>query len=225
MNRFNYIVFLDADKSIFNVKVKYSFLEYFLLETLPAANYAHLAYEKFLKNMNRNILRGVPPSIINRNYYKNFSGMPNKLMYEIGYSWYYKSKLELKENFLNQNVLYEIAMHKKNNAQIVLLSCSFLPCLEPLLDELECSSVICTDLEIINGYYSGNIIYDPIFSEGKTKAIKNFMTKQNENKEEKINNFVRQNEIESSFCDIAFDYKEDILNFYNSDKFRSLYRN
>ena len=205
MSKFNYSTFYDADDLIFNFKIKNSFLEYFLVETLPVENYARRAYEKFIKKYGQNLLNGASESFLNREYYKNFSGMPSKLMLEIGRSWYYKSKLEYKDNFFNQKSLFEIEMHKRNKAQIVILSSSFLPCLEPLMEELSSESVICTELEVINGYYTGNIIFDPIMVEGKTKAIQKFLVKQDPSISHSSNTLSKSEQMDVHFCDISYE--------------------
>jgi len=227
MNKFNYMTFFDADVSIFNCNIRQSFLEYFLIETLPVESYARHSYDKFIKKNNRNILNGASERFLNREYYKNFSGMPAKLMSEIGCSWYYKSKLELNENFLNQKIMFEIEMHKRSHAQIVLLSNSFLPCLEPLMEELASDSIICTELETINGYYTGNIISDPLTADGKRKAIEKFLVKQNciELQPHLNSKSILLEQTHDSFCDISYDYNDDITNYFFSERFKSLYRN
>lgn len=225
MSKFNYIVFFDAENSIFNFKVKYSFLEYFLLETLPQENYARRCYKKFVHKNSEYEKNGVSEFILNREYFKNFSGMPEKLMQEIGHSWYVKYKLELNDIFFNQKTIFEIGMHKKNNAQIVLLSKIFKPCLDPLIEELSAHVAICPELEIINGYYTGNLISDPINSEGKSRAIKDFLAKQKLAKNEIR---FKSDNIESEqllFCDISYEYKEEINNFFSSTRFKNLYKN
>ncbi len=223
MSKFNYITFFDADETIFNFDIKNSFLEYFLIETLPVESYARRAFEKYMNKNNKNSLKGASGSFLNREYFKNFSGMPVKLLSEIGYSWYYKSKLEINENFFKQTSIFEIEMHKRNSAQIVVLSSSFLPCLEPLLDEFCINSLVCTNLEIINGYYTGNILSDPINVDGKTKAIENFLLTQRVGL--KNSNSVNLEQLDAPFCDIAYDYTEDIANYFTSERMRNLYRN
>ncbi|MES2613823.1 MAG: haloacid dehalogenase-like hydrolase [Bdellovibrionota bacterium] len=225
MSKFNYNMFFDANDSLFNFEVKYSFLEYFLLETLPVESYARRAYDKYIDKMNKNILNGASPCYLSKEYFKNFSGMPVKLMFEIANSWYYKSKLDYKEDFFNQKVLFEIKMHKRSNAQIVILSSLFSPCLEVLKEEIFLDAMICSELEVINGYYTGNIICDPLVTEGKSEAIKNFLLKQDSNIIDQKDDFSTSNEVNNYFCDISYDYSDDIINYFSSERFKSLYRN
>jgi len=225
MSKFNYSVFFDVETSIFNFDFKNSFLEYFLIETLPVENYARRSFEKFVRKYNRNLLKGASDRFLNQEYYKNFSGMPSKLLLEIGHSWYYKSKLEYGDNFFNPKSIFEIEMHKRNQAQIVLLSSSFPPCLEPLMEEFSFKFIICTELEVINGYYTGNILLDPVTIEGKSESIKNFLLKQ-DNKNlilEEKNSLL--DIVNTQFCDISYDYKNDIMNYFLTERFKSLYRN
>lgn len=207
MTQFNYTTFFDADDSLFNFPVKFSFLEYFLLETLPMESYARRAFEKYMRRNNRNSLKGASAIFLNQEYFKNFSGMPTKLLSEIGYSWYYKCKLELNHNFLNQKSLFEVAMHKRNQAKIVLVSRMFMPCLEPLIEELASNELICAQLEVVNGYYTGNILSDPITVDGKNIAIKNFLSHQESSPpHNRIRNPINVEENEVHFCDISYDY-------------------
>jgi hypothetical protein len=129
MSSYHYCAFYDVDETVFNFKIKESFLEFFLIETLPLESYARRLFNKFLKRDYARRLNGTSELELNKEYFKNFSGMPDKLMQEIGHSWYYKTKLERQEAFFNQKTIYEIEMHKRNGAQIVLLSTSFLSCL------------------------------------------------------------------------------------------------
>jgi hypothetical protein len=213
-------MFYDVEDSIFAFDIKYSFLEYFFLETLPEENYAINQFQKFIQREDAKF--GSNGVLFNRAYFKNFSGMPTKLMYEIARSWYYKNKLEKKDKFFNLQTIYEIEMHKRNDAQIILLSSFFFPCIEPFMEEFSLNNLICADLEIMNGYYTGNILINPIIEQGKEEAINKFLNNILLLKNQTNNQNTDKDNI---YCDISYDYKEEIINLNNKNKNKNLYRN
>jgi HAD superfamily hydrolase (TIGR01490 family) len=64
----------------------------------------------------------------------------------------------------------EIKRHKENNAKIVLLSSALTPVCREMAKNLKMDDIVCSDLEIINGYLTGRPIGKLCF--GKEKAVR-----------------------------------------------------
>ncbi len=56
---------------------------------------------------------------------------------------------------IRQEVNSELIFHKKRNAKTVILSSALLPGCKAVADYLKIDDIICSDLEIINGIYTG----------------------------------------------------------------------
>lgn len=59
------------------------------------------------------------------------------------------------KNALRDKAIDEIKQHKQNDGRIVILSASLPYICDPLKDVLDIDDIICTDLEISNGYFTG----------------------------------------------------------------------
>ncbi len=172
-----YTVFFDIENHIFNIDHKNNFLEYFLIETIPARKYAKDCYKRYLRKSGEKLLLGVSKASLNKYYFKNFSGMSENLLSEIANSWFDSVYKDMKEDLFFHKSIFDIDMHKRNGGKVVLLSTSFLSQVKPLLKELGIDEVVCSQLEVLKGYYTGNIISDPLSELGKVKVMKNYLEK------------------------------------------------
>ena len=72
-------------------------------------------------------------------------------------------------------VVEELKKHQSNNAEIVFVSGSFMPCLAPIANKLGVKHVLAIQLEEINGKLTGNILLPQTIGEGKAEAMNDFM--------------------------------------------------
>jgi putative phosphoserine phosphatase / 1-acylglycerol-3-phosphate O-acyltransferase len=64
----------------------------------------------------------------------------------------------------------EIKYHKEKNAKIVLLSSALTPVCREMAKELKMDDIVCSDLEVVNGYLTGRPVGKLCF--GKEKAVR-----------------------------------------------------
>lgn len=64
----------------------------------------------------------------------------------------------------------EIKWHKEKNAKIVLLSSALTPVCREMVKNLKMDDIVCSDLEVVNGYLTGRPVGKLCF--GKEKAVR-----------------------------------------------------
>jgi HAD superfamily hydrolase (TIGR01490 family) len=76
------------------------------------------------------------------------------------------------KNTIRKEAVLEIEHHRKNNAQLVLLSASLSFICKPVIDFLGLDDLICTDLQVLNNRFSGQPLGDICFGQEKlTRAL------------------------------------------------------
>ena len=70
--------------------------------------------------------------------------------------------------------------HRKAGDRILVITSTNRFIVEPICLALGIDEVIATDLEIVNGKYTGNIIGTPTFQEGKVERFNQWLEEQNE---------------------------------------------
>ncbi|MDR3053167.1 MAG: HAD-IB family hydrolase [Coriobacteriales bacterium] len=70
---------------------------------------------------------------------------------------------------LRPAALAAIEQHRQNGEKVILVSASFRPLLEQAAAVVGAYHVICTEMEVVDGYYSGNVVGQP--PEGEQKLI------------------------------------------------------
>ncbi len=164
-----YYVFIDVDETLIKFKSMFSFLEFLALENKLIKRRYNLFKIKLKFARPFNIKR----EKINRMYYKLFHNLEESCIFEYGQKWF--RQLDLYKIF-NHNVLQEINMHRKLNAEVVLISGSLLPCLQPIAIYLGLTTILCTKQEINkSGKYTGKLIDYPIIGYGKAMAVQKFL--------------------------------------------------
>lgn len=113
---------------------------------------------------------------LNSAYYSLFTGENIQYLKEIGKAWF--STIDISDNY-NKIIINELNNHKNNGADIVLVSGSMYPCLNPLKNKLGVSYVLCSNLEVKNNIITGMLIPPQTIGVGKAVAIKQLCKKQN----------------------------------------------
>jgi HAD superfamily hydrolase (TIGR01490 family) len=73
----------------------------------------------------------------------------------------------------------EIEFHKANNARVVILSSALTTVCRELAEHLKIDDIICSELEIKNGYLTGRPVGHICFGEEKSVRIKEYCKKHN----------------------------------------------
>lgn len=166
-----YIVFFDLDR------------------TLIAANsgtaLVRLAYNKGLMSLS-DLIRAIYLSVLYRLNLKDTlkiiddivawtAGLPEKVILELS--------SEVTENILipsiRSEVRSELKNHREKNAKIVILSSALRPICLDVANYLGMDDIICSDLEVVQGYYTGLPLGHLCFGEEKATRLKEYCEKYN----------------------------------------------
>jgi HAD superfamily hydrolase (TIGR01490 family) len=81
--------------------------------------------------------------------------------------------------FIHSEVISEINTHKEKNAAIVMLSSAIRPVCYEMAKYLDMDDIICSDLEVRNGYLTGRPMGHICFGNEKAVRLKNYCEKNN----------------------------------------------
>jgi len=79
---------------------------------------------------------------------------------------------------IRREVHSEINFHKENGGRVVILSSAILPVCRIVADHLGMDDIICSNLEILNGVYTGKSSRKLCFGEEKVARLIDYCTKQ-----------------------------------------------
>lgn len=97
-------------------------------------------------------------------------GMPEETMIDLCYE---TAETELFP-FIYNEVISEIEFHKKNNARIVILSASLLHICKKIASRTGLDEIICTSLEVKDGFLTGQAVGNLCFGEEKIKRLREY---------------------------------------------------
>ena len=113
----------------------------------------------------------VPPDreTLNRGYYRRYAGVPLADLEAAGRLWY--DGYRRGGAAFVRSALRAVATHRAAGREVVLVSGSMRPLLAPLADELEVSTVVCTELVVgADGVLTGEV-YRPMIGAAKGEAV------------------------------------------------------
>ena len=155
----NYIAFYDLDRTILSTSSGKLFVQY-------------LYKKNYISRLD--LLAGIYISIIHRlgiihsdaiirKWVARFSGWPVKHMQAMTDDWF----TSMVEPTIRNNAAESINTHNDNGAHTVILSAATRFICEPVRYKLNMDSILCTELDIKNGEFTGHIIGD--YNHGEEK--------------------------------------------------------
>ncbi|QQS50729.1 MAG: HAD-IB family hydrolase [Bacteroidota bacterium] len=171
--------FFDVDNTVLNFKSMFKFQDFFYANTSMYNNEERLLEkEKFDKEFREYFATNKPRLFINKRYYEYFKGRNKAEVEKLAEMWYNHEKQNLSNSeFWIQPVVNRLKSHQEMGDKVVLISGSCYEILLPLLRELNVADCISTQLEVIDGVYSGKIIGRQIIGDNKGESIKELAEK------------------------------------------------
>ena len=77
-------------------------------------------------------------------------------------------------HFIRDSIIEEIDIHKRNNGMLVILSASTRHICEPVRSYLGMDDILCTELEVKEGFFTGEVQYDYCYGREKLKRALEF---------------------------------------------------
>lgn len=168
------IAFFDVDETLINSKSMFDFMQFFLKSKKGKVGVIQF---KFYKSVLKSLaFLGLGREKVNKFYYQLYRGEKYKDLMEIGEEWYEARKT--KPSFFMQPAIDRLQELKKSGYEIAFVSGSFRPCLEPLARDLNIKTILCGELELVDGKITGRMTQQCI-GEHKAKLVKRLARSRN----------------------------------------------
>jgi HAD superfamily hydrolase (TIGR01490 family) len=165
----SYFVFSDVDETLINCRSILKFMADFLFSS---SHEGIIDVAEKRKAFNTIIKWSNDPSVkredLNRRYYYLFKGITQSALQNAALHWV--NEHINREDFFIHQVLIDYQEHQKHGAEIILISGSFREILLPIMAHVNATHLICSELEIKDGVYTGKLLQQTI-GEGKWNAI------------------------------------------------------
>jgi HAD superfamily hydrolase (TIGR01490 family) len=167
----SYCVFVDLDETLIKAKSMMAVINEYYHMNSRFKLVAKIKFHIFKMNLCRFAIKNPDRNKLNRFYYEMLAGFSVKKITQASQHWI---KVNYNELF-NFRILEEIKKHRDANAEIIIVTGSFIQCVKPIADYLRIQNIICTELEVKCGHFTGNMLSCPVIGEGKAKAINQFV--------------------------------------------------
>jgi HAD superfamily hydrolase (TIGR01490 family) len=157
--------FFDVDDTLIAMTSMFRFLAF----DLAARGESPDAFRVAIDELGRLKAAGQQREETNRAFYRNFAGRDTVEIMNNGRAWF--AAEHAAGGLFVQRTHAAFVAHARQGDLTVLVSGSFLPCLDPISVHLGADVVLCTQLEIVDGIYSGEITTPMIGAEKARAAV------------------------------------------------------
>jgi HAD superfamily hydrolase (TIGR01490 family) len=162
------LVFMDLDETIIRAKTMLEVMKHHYIKSEYSEVRGLIKYNELLKKLSQyRVEISDDRASVNRLFYKSFKGINVLKMQKKCVDWFSSYGVKM----LNPEVVSEIRHHQELNREIVIVSGSFSECIKPIAEYLGVDKYLCTELEVDNGFFTGELLTQPVIGEGKAKAI------------------------------------------------------
>lgn len=172
----NYYAFFDVDGTLIKGKPMLDMLRFYYQIRFNKV-WGEILYCGFVLKSRLYALLGENRDTLNRHYYRCYKSQDIQWLKKIGERWYARD-IDSKPNAYITNTINEMICHKKNGAEIVLISGSFFACLDPFARRFQIKHILATKLEKMHHELTGEILEPQTIGLGKAKAIHQFLEQQ-----------------------------------------------
>lgn len=167
-----YIVFSDVDETLIRFKSMITFMDYFLYETRYAATSGAEEKRKEFQAINEANTPTADRVALNRRFYEMFAGISQAELRESARTWM-KDVMARGDLFVHA-AYSEQQEHRKRGAELVLVSGSFHDILGPIYEYVGADRLICSELEVEDGVYTGTLLQQ-VIGDSKWDAISRYI--------------------------------------------------
>lgn len=173
----SYFVFSDVDETL----IKFKSTLVFMSEFLFSSDYAkkndfsdkQREFDTIVK-LNKDSRNS--REILNRRFYSIFEGVPQSVLQKFSYHWI-QSKIDNEDLFIDET-LKAHQEHQKKGAKLILISGSFPEVLKPIQEYVKAEHLICSELEVKDGIYTGRLLKQ-VIGEEKWNSILDYISGRN----------------------------------------------
>jgi HAD superfamily hydrolase (TIGR01490 family) len=142
--------FFDVDETLISVKSMFRFLEYHLRVMGAGPDAYPAARDRLLTQA-----AGTTRAVANRAYYELYAGVSSELLSAHGRAWC--AEEISRPAFFHPALVERFRRHRRAGHLTVLVSGSFLACLQPIADHLGADEILCSVPLIADGRYTGAV--------------------------------------------------------------------
>lgn len=158
------VALFDVDGTLIRGTSLFRFLEYRMAaEGRPAAD-----YHRERGRLAGLTAGGAARAVTNREYFASYRGLAVGKVAELGRDWFAAERAQ--GSFFHSEAVRALFRHRSRGHLVVLVSGSFAPCLTPVAEALGVETVLCTEPEISDGRFTGEVAA-PMIGERKAAAI------------------------------------------------------
>lgn len=162
-----YCAIFDLDETLIRPKSMLSVLEaYYRFDATSAAD-AEARITQTRDRLKRFVDANDDRREQNRFFYRQLGGIAVSAMKVAAEQWF----ADLQPTIYHPAVVSELAEHHRDGAATILVTGSFREAVEPIVRDLGIDHMICANLEIVDGRYTGELIGSPTIGQGKADAL------------------------------------------------------
>lgn len=167
------LVIADADGTLLRINSLFSLLRF----DAQRRNVREQG-ERFLADLRTHRERGAPRAVTNRRYFTWWQDRSVEEVENLAREW---SRSALgPRNFFHSAVIAHVARHLAAGRDLVVVSASFRPALEPIVQRFPQARLICTEPTVSDGRYTGEVCL-PLVGEAKKEAVIELLRDRNAN--------------------------------------------
>lgn len=171
MNK-NYIVFSDVDETLIKFKSMITFMDHFLYATDYARHPDAAAKRVEFEAIKQANTPSADRTALNRRFYEMFAGIRQAELQQAAKLWL--DQVMARGDLFVSTALDEQKAHKARGAEIVLVSGSFQDILGPLRSYVNADVLLCSELEVKDGVYTG-VLLQQVIGDGKWDVISRYI--------------------------------------------------
>lgn len=165
------LVIADADGTLLRINSLFSLLRF----DARSRNIRERG-ETFLADLRAHRERGAPREFTNRRYFTWWQDREVDEVANLALDW--SSSALGPRSFFHPGVIAHVARHVAAGRDLVVLSASFRPALEPIVRRFPQAEVICTQPTVRDGLYTGEVEL-PLVGEAKRQAVCDLLRRRN----------------------------------------------
>lgn len=164
--------FFDVDETLIGLKSMFSFRAFFHRQSL-GPELGRLAEDEAQLGLLELLTKGASRLEVNRQFYRALQGRSQAAVCASARDWYANHR-QL-PGFFVQPVLDRLRAHQAQGVGVALVSGSCAEILGPLAQDLGVEHLLVTQLEVLGGVLTGEVVGMPAIGEGKRLLVQRFL--------------------------------------------------
>lgn len=164
--------FFDVDETLIGLKSMFSFRAFFHRQSL-GPDLGRLAEDEAQLGLLELLTKGASRLEVNRQFYRTLQGRSQAAVRASARDWYAQHRQA--PGFFVRPVLDRLRAHQAQGVVVVLVSGSCTEILWPLAQDLGVEHLLVTQLEVLGGAFTGEVVGMPAIGEGKRLLVQRFL--------------------------------------------------